>query len=151
MQIQQRKTRRHERRAGFTLMEVLLVLAILGVLMAMVVPGLLGQQKQANIDATKVSIHSLESALKLYALNHDGEYPSTGDGLQALLTAPANDTKWRGPYLDKGNSLPQDAWGNALQYQYPGQHNTNGPDISSWGPDKTAGTDDDITNWGTSK
>lgn len=140
------RTGRRHHRSGFTLMEVLLVLAILGVLMAMVVPGLLGQQKQANIDATKVSIHNLEQALKLYALNHDGEFPSSGDGLQALINAPAGDNKWRGPYLDKGK-LPDDAWGNPLQYSYPGQHNANSPDISSWGPDKTAGTDDDITNW----
>lgn len=153
MRIERQRITRIAGRSGFTLMEVLLVLAILGVLMAMVVPGLMGRQKQANIDATKLSIHGLENALKLYALDHDGEYPSTNDGLEALISAPANDSKWKRPYLDNTSSLPADAWGNAFQYQYPGQHQPSGdkPDIFSWGPDKSANTDDDITNWGSSK
>ena len=137
------------RRAAFTLMEVLLVLAILGVIAAMVVPQLLGRQKQANVDATKLSIKSLEQALKLYALDHDGDFPPTNPGLEALIVAQANDPKWKKPYLDNTKDLPLDAWGNPFQYEYPGSHQVGGdkPDISSWGADRTPNTADDITNW----
>ena len=136
-------------RGGFTLIEVLLVLAIIGVIMAIAVPMLLGKQKQAYIDATKASISGLEQALKMYALDHDGDYPTSNVGLQSLLTSPGNDTKWKGPYLDKGK-VPADAWGNPLQYQYPGTKQGAGlPDIWSFGPDRVSNTEDDINNWST--
>src|SRR5258708_3831389 len=105
-------------RRGFTLMEVLLVLAILGVIIGLVLPNLLGQQKKANIGATKVAINNVEQALKLYALDHDGEFPPSANGLDALLTSPGNDPKWKGPYVESGK-VPADAWGNPLQYAYP--------------------------------
>ncbi len=137
------------RHTGFTLMEVLLVLAILGVIMAMVLPNLMGKQKQANIDATRLSIHGIEQSLKMYALDHDGEFPTTAEGLNVLITANGADKKWKGPYLDNSSAVPTDPWGNPLQYQYPGTHNTAGtkPDIWSYGPDKQDHTDDDISNW----
>lgn len=138
---------RRSRRLGFTLMEVLLVLAILGVIAAMVVPQLLGRQKQANIDATRLSITGLESALKLYALDHDGEYPPTASGLAALLVPQANDPKWKRPYLENTSTLPLDAWGNPFQYAYPGQHNADKPDIWSWGPDRADNSGDEVVNW----
>lgn len=149
--MQKQQLVRRNRRRGFTLIEVLLVLAILGVIAAMVVPALLGRQKQANIDVTKQSIVGLEQALELYAVDHSGEFPTTGEGLESLLAAPNNDEKWKGPYLKETNKVPLDAWGRALKYEYPGQHNTNGskPDIYSSGPDKAEGTADDITNWAT--
>ena len=145
---QRRHVSGHQRR-GFTLIEVLLVLAILGVIAAMVVPQLMGRQKKANIDATRLSITGLEQALKLYALEHTGEYPTTAEGLEALLVRPNNDDKWNGPYVEYEKSLPIDPWGRPLQYEYPGQHHSDGskPDISSGGPDKAFGTPDDITNW----
>ena len=138
--------RQPRRRAGFTLMEVLLVLLILGVIAAMVVPRLLGSLKTANIQQTQASIKGLENALEYYAKDHGGEYPSTAEGLQALQFAPADDTSWTsGPYID---SQPLDAWKNPFQYAYPAQHNTNGkPDIWSFGADKQDGTADDVTNW----
>lgn len=147
--MQRRKIQNRPPRRGFTLIEVLLVLAILGVIAAMVVPQLLGRQKQANVDATRLSINGLEQALELYAVDHSGEFPTTGEGLESLLVAPNNDEKWHGPYLKETKSVPLDAWGRPLQYEYPGQHNTQGskPDISSGGPDKAFGTNDDITNW----
>lgn len=147
--MQKRQLVKRNKRRGFTLIEVLLVLAILGVIAAMVVPQLLGRQKKANIDATRLSITGLEQALELYAVDHSGEYPTTGEGLESLLTAPNNDEKWHGPYLKESKAVPVDAWGRPLQYEYPGQHNTGGskPDISSGGPDKAFGTADDITNW----
>ena len=143
------KRQPRSRRDGFTLLEVLLVLAIMGVIAAMVVPQLIGRQKQANIDATKLSIHGVEQALKLYATDHDGEYPPTNVGLQALIIAPANDPNWKRPYLENTQELPKDAWGSPFQYEYPGQHNAGAdkPDIWSWGPDRTPNTDDDVTNW----
>lgn len=134
-------------RRGFTLMEVLLVLAILGVIIGLVLPNLLGRQKQANIAASRLGISNVEQALKLYALDHDGEFPLTAAGLDALIVSPGNDTKWKGPYLE-GGKVPADAWGNPLQYAYPGQHQSGDkPDIWSMGPDKATGTQDDITNW----
>jgi general secretion pathway protein G len=129
-------------------MEVLLVLAILGVIAAMVVPSLMGRQKQANIDATRLSINGIEGALKFYALDHLEEYPTSAQGLDVLVQSPGNDPKWKGPYL-KAGSIPLDAWGSAFQYSFPGPNHPNGdlPDISSPGPDKTPNTDDDINNW----
>lgn len=136
--------RRRRKATGFTLVEVLLVLAILGVLMGMVVPRLMGRQKQANVDATRLSIKGVEQALKLYALDHAGEYPRSASGLNALLQPPqANSMAWRGPYLD---TQPVDAWGNPFHFVSPGQLNPGGVDIVSPGADGTLHTDDDITN-----
>lgn len=137
------------RRGGFTLIEVLLVLAILGVIMALVVPQLLGTQQKSYIDATKLSIKSLENALKLYAVDHGGTLPQTGEGLEVLIVNPGNDPNWKKPYLDDTTSLPKDAWGNPFQYEYPGPNHPDGlkADIWSWGPDGQNGTDDDIDNW----
>ena len=147
--MQQRRHVQHNTRCGFTLIEVLLVLAILGVIAAMVVPQLLGRQKKANIDATRLSITGLEQALDLYSVDHSGEYPTTAEGLESLLVQPNNDEKWNGPYLKQEAEVPKDPWGRPLQYEYPGQHHNQGskPDISSGGPDKAFGTPDDITNW----
>ena len=79
-------------------MEVLLVLGILGVIMAMVVPKVLGRQKYASIDATRVSIGGLSQSLKLYALDHAGDFPSASDGLNVLLKKPGRpDSAWKGP------------------------------------------------------
>lgn len=136
---------RRARRAGFTLMEILIVLAILAVIIGLVLPNLLGQQKQANIKAAKLQVSAVEEALEFYAKDHDGEFPQSLDG---LLANPGSDQKWTGPYLKKGK-VPADPWGNPIQYQYPGQHQTggNGPDVWSMGPDKTSNTADDVTNW----
>ncbi len=147
MSVSRNRASRHSRR-GFTLMEVLLVLAILAVIMALVVPQYMNVQRQSSVDATKVSIKGLEQALKTYAVGHDGELPTT-DNIDVLITDPGNDKKWNGPYLDDDTTLPRDAWGNPLQYEYPGPNHPNGlkADIWSWGPDKQNGTEDDINNW----
>lgn len=133
-------------RGGFTLVEVLLVLAIIGVIMAIGVPMLLGRQKQAMIQATHANIQNLDAVLKQYAMDHDGEYPNSNVGLEILLQNPGSDPKWHGPYMSK---MPADAWGNPLQYAYPGQHQQvqGVPDIWSHGPDKIPNTEDDINNW----
>lgn len=136
-------------RGGFTLTEVLLVLAILGVIAAMVVPNLIGQQKAAMIKATRMSIKSLEDASRQYAVAHDGEYPTTGDGT-AVLLAPGVDQNGKqiSPFLNKP---PKDAWGIDLNYAYPNNkaQNSETPAIWSNGPNKIndEGAGDDVNNW----
>ena len=131
-------------RRAFTLIEVLLVLAILGVIAGMVVPRLIGRQRFANEDATRLTIKGVEQALKLYALDHFGELPTTQAGLETLVSKPAQDAeRWRGPYLE---SMPRDAWGRPLVYSLPGKRNPGGYDIVSSGQDGLPGTQDDISN-----
>ena len=131
------------RRSAFTLMELLLVLAILLVIAGLVVPKLVGRQQSANIDATKISIEGLQQALRLYSVDHAGAFPKSSGGLSVLLEKPAKDANWRGPYLEKA---PLDAWGGEFQYRKPGSHN-NEFDIVSAGPDQVFGTEDDLGNW----
>lgn len=131
-------------RGGFTLMEVLLVVAILGVIASLVVPQLAGRQEQASVDASRLSATGIEQALKLYALDHGGKLPSTSEGLQVLVAPVKQDPRWRGPYLD---TLPVDAWGQPFLYEVAAQKGGRGMAvIRSVGPDGLANTDDDITN-----
>jgi general secretion pathway protein G len=140
---------RDDQRSGFTLMEILIVLAILAVIISLVLPNFLGAQQDANKKIARTAVASVEEAAKIYAAQHEGEFPPTID---ALLTNQGNDPKWAGPYLDKGK-VPMDPWGNAIQYQCPGTHQGTGaePDIWSMGKDKQSNTADDITNWTTTK
>lgn len=132
-------------RRGYTLLEMLLVLAILLVIAGMVVPKLTGRREAANVDATKISIQGLEQALELYALDHDGKAPTTAEGLNVLMEATNNDANWRGPYLKKA---PKDAWNQDFQYRCPPVKNKQKEfDLASAGADGVHGTTDDITNW----
>jgi general secretion pathway protein G len=132
-------------RRGFTLVEVLLVLAILGVIMSLVVPRVMGRQEHALADATKLSIKGIEQALRMYALDHGGRYPSGSEGLDVLTTPPKrDDSRWRGPYLEHP---AKDAWGSEFVYVSPGRRNPRGFDIVSAGPDLQPDTDDDVGNW----
>jgi len=131
-------------RRGFTLIEILLVLAILGVIAGLAVPRLIARQKHANVDATRLTIKGVEQSLKLYAIDHLGDLPTTDLGLKVLVVAPSrNDPNWRGPYLD---TLPKDAWGRPLNYALPGKLNPKGYDIVSAGADGQFGSADDIAN-----
>lgn len=137
-------------RRGFTLTEVLLVLAILGVIAAMVVPNLLGRQKEALIRTSKMSIKAMEEACTQYAISHEGDFPQgSGNEVIAILLNPGADRDGKpiSPYL---KSAPNDAWSNPLNYQYPPKVATaTVPSIWSSGPDRKNddGEGDDITNW----
>jgi general secretion pathway protein G len=133
--------RRPRRRRGFTLMEVLLVLAILVVLGSMVTVGYLQIQKNANRDAATGQIGMLEGAVRFYALNV-GTCPTTQQGLVALREAPSdlkNPAKWAGPYVTE--ELPLDPWGSPYQYE---QLSADEFKIWSNGPDGQQGSEDDV-------
>ncbi|MBI1389729.1 MAG: type II secretion system protein GspG [bacterium] len=131
------------REAGFTLVEMLLVLVILATLAAIVVPKFAGRSEQAKVTAAQTQISNFEMALDAFEVDN-GLYPKGGDGLKDLAEQPNYAKDWRGPYLD---DVPLDPWGNAYIYEYPGKHNPRGFDLMSMGPDGRTGGDDDITNW----
>lgn len=134
--------------AGFTLLEILVVLAIMGLLAGLVVTNTEKLFGGAREDIAKIYVRdSLKTPLVRYRIDL-GDYPSTSEGLAALITAPGNNDKWRGPYLDvTGGKLPVDPWGQPYEYRYPGVKNAGGYDLYSKGVDKTAETADDIGNW----
>jgi general secretion pathway protein G len=136
-------------RRGFTLVEILVVLAIIALLVGLTISNvdtLFGGSKK---DVAKLFVTtSLKTPLMAYRIQM-GDYPSTDEGLQALFVAPANKAdRWRGPYVAEGTKYPLlDPWDEPYQYRCPGVHNKNSYDVWSKGPDKTDGTDDDIGNW----
>lgn len=136
------------RRAAFTLVEMLLVLVILAVLAAIVIPKMSGRSQQAKITAAHSQISSMEMALDSFEVD-TGFYPQGAAGLNSLVDEPSNTPNWKGPYLKKG--IPADPWGNSYVYTFPGKNNPKGYDLMSPGPDGSAGTDDDITNWDAKK
>lgn len=137
-------THRRSRRTAFTLIELLLVLVILAVLAAIVVPKFTGRSEDARKSAAKSDISALDGAIELFEQDA-GRYPSNDEGMSALIDSPNGVKAWKGPYF-KG-SLPKDPWGNPYVYRYPGQHNGNGFDLYSTGPDGKDGGGDDIDNW----
>lgn len=139
------------RRLGFTLTEVLLVLAIIGVIAAMVVPNLIGNQQKANISAAKLTIKAMEDAVKNYAIGNGGEFPAgSRDEVITILTTPMQDSTGRAvpPQLTE---IPKDPWQQVLYYEFPSSKVPNGvkPAIWSSGPNKQneEGGGDDVNNW----
>jgi len=129
---------------GFTLIEMMLVVIIIGILAAMVMPRLAGRSQQARVAAVRADINAnIATALKLFELDN-GSFPTSSEGLNALLSKPVSATNWNGPYLER---KPIDPWGREYQYQYPGTHNSGGYDLYSLGQDGENGNEDDITNW----
>ena len=135
---------------GFTLIELMVVIVILGILAGLIIPRIMGRPEEAKQLKAKMQIESLETALKLYKLDN-GMYPDTEQGLQALVEQPETGTipkKWRkNGYLEKGR-LPKDPWGNEFIYLSPGAHGEY--DIISYGADGVPDGEDknrDINNW----
>lgn len=139
-----------ENKRGFTLIELMLVVIIIGVLAGMIIPNLTGKSEQARRSVAEADIEAnISSALDLYEVD-SGSFPTSEQGLAALLAKPSSNPvpkNWNGPYLKKKKDEPKDPWGNAYAYKSPGEHNTDGYDLSSKGRDGIEGTEDDITNW----
>lgn len=131
---------------GFTLIELLVVLVILGMLAGLVGPRVMKYVGESKVKTARLQIEDLGAAIDLYHLD-TGSYPSSEQGLRALIEQPADTNNWNGPYLKK-KTVPRDPWGEAYLYQSPGD---NGPyDLSSLGSDKTDGGDGegkDIHSW----
>jgi len=136
---------RYSSKGGFTLVELMLVLVILGILAGLVLPKFAGRSEQARVTAVVTQIATFNTALGAYEVD-TGSYPRGQDGLRALVVQPADVGGWRGPYLQ--SDIPLDPWGHAYVYQYPGKINPSGYDIVSMGPDGQLGTADDIFNAG---
>ncbi|MCC6923531.1 MAG: type II secretion system major pseudopilin GspG [Nitrosomonas sp.] len=130
---------------GFTLLELLVVMVIIGLLAAYVGPKYFSQVGKSEIKMAQAQIDALEKALHQYRLDV-GSYPSTENGLAALITQPNNEPRWQGPYLSK--ATPQDPWGRPYVYKYPGDNAEF--DLFSMGKDGQIGGEGeaaDITNW----
>ena len=130
---------------GFTLLELLVVMVIIGLLAGYVGPKYFSQVGKSEVKAAMAQIDALEKALDTYRLD-TGHYPSTEQGLNALMTQPASEPKWQGPYLKK--SIPPDPWGKPYIYKQPGEHGEF--DLYSYGKDGLPGGSGDavdITNW----
>jgi general secretion pathway protein G len=131
---------------GYTLLELLVVLGIIAALSAIVAPRVIGYLGQAKSDAARAQLANVQSALELYYLD-TGTYPTSEQGIDALMKTPANVASWRGPYLKKESGLV-DPWGKKFVYAQPGEHGQF--DLSSLGRDgKTGGDgeDSDVVSW----
>ena len=128
---------RPRRDAGFTLLEILVVIAILGLLIGLVAPAVLRQLGGARVNIAKQSIERLGSVLDLYKLDV-GSYPSTEQGLAALSAQPTGASNWNGPYV-KGETTPVDPWSHPYLYRSPSQRSGRDYDLCSAGPNGTGG------------
>jgi general secretion pathway protein G len=132
-------------RGGFTLIEIMLVVVIIGILMTIAVVKFSGHTQEAQINAARADIKAFGTALALYEM-HNGSFPTSDQGLQALISAPANAHNWRGPYMESPR-IKTDPWGTPYLYKYPGDKMPHSFDLSSAGPNKVHGDADDIGNW----
>jgi len=138
--------RRNRRRAGVTLIEMLVVVTIIALFAALVAPRMLRKSDTARVTATHAQINSFMTALGSYKLD-TGVFPSTDEGLQALRLRPNNLNQWQGPYLPQ--EIPLDPWGHPYVYKYPGEHGDE-PDVISYGADGQPGGESinaDIVSW----
>ena len=133
------------KQAGFTLLELLVVIVIIGLLAGYVAPRYFAQVGKSEIKVAQAQIDGLGKALDQYRLD-TGHFPTTEQGLAVLMSRPANEAKWDGPYLKK--AVPPDPWGKPYSYQFPGEHGDY--DIYSYGKDGQAGgsgENADIVSW----
>lgn len=131
---------------GYTLLELLVVLAIIALLIGFVAPKMMGYLGRAKVDAAKVQLHNVSTAIELYRLD-TGAYPTEAEGLRALLEKPGAVDRWNGPYLTRADGI-LDPWGQPFIYKQPGQHGDY--DLMSYGADKQPGgegDDADVTSW----
>ena len=137
-------------RAGFTLLEILVVITVIAILAALVSPQVFRNVGDAKAGAARAQVEILSLALDAYRLDND-RYPTTGQGLAALVHRPEDDPappNWRGPYLRRG--VPPDPWGRPYSYESPGAHDSTGFDLSTPGRDGAPGgegEDADVTTW----
>jgi general secretion pathway protein G len=135
------------RQAGFTLIELMVVVVILGILAATIIPQFIGTTHDAKVSAAKSNIAELQSAVERFYIHMD-RYPTTEEGLRVLSEAPGDGAnKWRGPYVQQ---VRPDPWGNLYQYRYPGTHHAVSYDLWSRGADGVDGGEGqgaDIGNW----
>ena len=142
--------RRHD---GFTLIEIMIVVMIVGLLMATIATQLIGRAQLAQVDLAATQLRQLEQALELYKLDN-GRYPTTDQGLVALISKPSGDPvprRWSPGGYAKRDQI-SDPWGLPYEYQAPGDHNERGFDLFSYGPDGLEGGEEenaDIVNWDT--
>ena len=139
------KENMRDRNSGFTLLELLVVMVIIGLLAAYVGPKYFGQVGKSEVKAARAQIDALEKALDQYRID-TGHFPSTEQGLAALTNKPGSENKWDGPYLKK--DAPVDPWSNPYVYKMPGDHGEF--DLFSYGKDGHPGGDEeaaDIANW----
>jgi general secretion pathway protein G len=132
--------------AGFTLVEILVVITIIGLIMALVGPRVVNYLAESKVKAARIQVESFSSALDLFYLDA-GRYPSTSEGLVSLAQRPGSVAAWNGPYL-RGGLVPNDPWGRAYIYRSPGEHGAY--DIVSYGADGQeggTGTAADIVSW----
>jgi general secretion pathway protein G len=132
---------------GFTLVEMLVVITIIGLIMGLIGPRVLNYLSDSKVKTARIQIESLVSALDLYYLDN-GSYPTSNLGLAALVQKPGDASNWSGPYL-KGATVPNDPWGHPYLYVFPGQHG-NPYDIVSLGSDGQEGGTQyaaDVTSW----
>jgi len=140
--LQQKRSR------GFTLIEIMVVVVILGILAATIIPQFIGTTFDAKVGASKAHVAELESAIERFYVHMD-RYPTTEEGLKVLTDPPTGDDakKWRGPYIKQ---LRNDPWGNEYQYHFPGTHHPTSFDLWSRGADGADGGEgegSDIGNW----
>ena len=126
---------------GFTLIEILLVVIIIGILAGLAIPRFAGRTRDAEVAAARTDVDRISTAISLYELDN-GEYPRA---LQDLVQEPAHARNWRGPYFERA-AVPRDPWGQEYVYVFPGVNNRHSYDLRSLGPDGVE-SEDDITNW----